>query len=824
MQIKAFIELANGFLKLREHEIILTFLCIVALSLSFLNPLWFSGAPEAESSVYAIIGKLWANDHIPYRDMIDVQGPGIFFINMLGFCIGGYKGIAFLESIFLLFGVISVDLALRKFKFSPLARFSSIVIVISLLALRYRYGNVAEDYTLYFAMIASYPLALLYKYNFNWFLAICVGALFGLTVSVGLTYAAYFFSWFIMLIVKYVCEKKYTALYKFIISILVPIFIIVGGFSLYFYQHGDGLLSKAVYYSLFVVGQNEFSFEDLLIGFVGLFRTGLWIILIGFFILVYRFRNTPETKINSLDRFYLILYIILGLFFAWIFNCRTADLNDNYDLLFLPFMFIPLAFLMQRYLHVKKDIHISFLAVVALIVFLSSESIVWGSFPIADTLKNVYKHILVNGLIAFSVCGILILVRKYARLYRHNHTFFLCLMIVISLLISIYSLIQSQRIGKPSSLDEENIGEIVSNTSEIDKIWVDGDRPEFYVWTDRMPVAPTLFSSKLNPGYDALQQVLNGITYFKPKYIVIDNKMLEEYANDSNKLRRYSLGHRAYYDYILKNYDLENDGLYILKTFKAQLKGENTQAQGSVNSASATTDENSNVNENQNTTINASTNTKDGQNEPNANKAPVNTNENKVVDDNKASNLTNETLNLEEKAQVKVENKANTTKEVKELGKDNALKEGTTTNNNTQENSSNDEKASVKEEVKVTAQEEAKVETKEEAKVESKDEPKIEATSSQTLNQVNKEANQAETTSNKLKVSEEGSIDANNDKSSLNDNEQNMAIDPTTELHPSNHNDMIESIESGNPKESDEKLETSNPEKKSSLKVEEITN
>ncbi len=823
MQIKAFIELANGFLKLREHEIILTFLCIVALSLSFLNPLWFSGAPEAESSVYAIIGKLWANDHIPYRDMIDVQGPGIFFINMLGFCIGGYKGIAFLESIFLLFGVISIDLALRKFKFSPLARFSSIVIVISLLALRYRYGNVAEDYTLYFAMIASYPLALLYKYNFNWFLAICVGALFGLTVSVGLTYAAYFFSWFIMLIVKYVCEKKYTALYKFIISILVPIFIIVGSFSLYFYQHGDGLLSKAVYYSLFVVGQNEFSFEDLLIGFVGLFRTGLWIILIGFFILVYRFRNTPETKINSLDRFYLILYIILGLFFAWIFNCRTADLNDNYDLLFLPFMFIPLAFLMQRYLHVKKDIHISFLAVVALIVFLSSESIVWGSFPIADTLKNVYKHILVNGLIAFSVCGILILVRKYARLYRHNHTFFLCLMIVISLLISIYSLIQSQRIGKPTENEDEIIGEIALNTSEIDKIWVDGDRPEFYVWTDRMPVAPTLFSSKLNPGYDALQQVLNGITYFKPKYIVIDNKMLEEYANDSNKLRRYSLGYRAYYDYILKNYDLENDGLYILKTFKAQLKGENTQAQGSSNPNSS----DGSIKVNSNGNVNTNTNIKDTQNEANvnngsnANNTQVNTNENKVVEDNKASNLTKETLNLEEKVEVKAEEKANT----KELGKDNALKEETTTN--TQVNSSNDEKASVKEEEKVAALEEAKVETKLENNLENKEA----VNSTQTLKEDNKAANQevnkVETTSNKLKVREEGSIDANNDKSSLSDNEQNMAIDQTTELHPSNHNDMIESIESGNPKESTNSLESSQEsttKKKSSLKVEEITN
>ena len=54
-----------------------------------------------------------------------------------------------------------------------------------------------------------------------------------------------------------------------------------------------------------------------------------------------------------------------------------------------------------------------------------------------------------------------------------------------------------------------------------------------------------------------------------------------------------------------------------------------------------------------------------------------------------------------------------------------------------------------------------------------------------------------------------------------------MAIDQTTELHPSNHNDMIESIESGNPKESTNSLESSQEsttKKKSSLKVEEITN
>ena len=75
--------------KIREHELILFALCIVGIIFSFLNPLWYGHAPGFDASVYALFGKMWAHGEIPYQDMIDIKGPGIYLINMVGYRLGG---------------------------------------------------------------------------------------------------------------------------------------------------------------------------------------------------------------------------------------------------------------------------------------------------------------------------------------------------------------------------------------------------------------------------------------------------------------------------------------------------------------------------------------------------------------------------------------------------------------------------------------------------------------------------------------------------------------------------------------------------------------
>ena len=54
------------------------------------NYLTYGGEASAGDSLqFQTIGKAWLDGAIPYRDALDHKGPLLFFINMLGFLLGG---------------------------------------------------------------------------------------------------------------------------------------------------------------------------------------------------------------------------------------------------------------------------------------------------------------------------------------------------------------------------------------------------------------------------------------------------------------------------------------------------------------------------------------------------------------------------------------------------------------------------------------------------------------------------------------------------------------------------------------------------------------
>lgn len=561
----------NNLLKAREHEVILISLCLVSIAFSFLNPLWYGQAPGFDASVFTVIGKMWANGEVLYRDMIDIKGPGIFFINMFGYRIGGYAGIAFIETLFLVFGVISLDLALRVFRFSPLSRFCSITVVLSLLGFRYYYGNMTEDYALYLAMMSSYPFAWLYYYRrFNWSIAMVPAILFALAVSIRLNNGAYFGAWYAMLFLFYRSNKNFKDALLLALSAFIGLFIVWGGFGLYFYIEGvKELVSDALYYSILIFFQNgSYGNEgfNIFAGLVGFFRTGLWIVVIGFTLLLNSKDNNLIINAKYNDKFWFLLYLTFGLVFTLIANSVSGHIYDHYDQLFLPFMFIPLAFLMHSYLHVKQDIHISFLTIVFLLVFLVSEHLIWTWNHHEWALFDVFIHVIVDSLCALAVCVILFVVRRQVGIYRHNHTAFLCLSIGIAFLLGFNAITLGHQNGKVwDSATAEKVHIIASETELNDKIWVEGDMPQYYIWTDRTAAAPYLFFSNVNPSYDVKQKVLNGIMYFHPKFIVIKTRLLDDFTNSKNKEQDFSRSEIAFYNYVFSNYTQPVKGLFKIK-------------------------------------------------------------------------------------------------------------------------------------------------------------------------------------------------------------------------------------------------------------------
>ncbi len=572
----------SNWLRINEHEVILVSLCVVALAFSLLNPLWYSQTPGFDGSVFALIGKMWANGEVLYRDMIDIKGPGIFFIDMVGYRIGGYPGIAFVEMLFLIFGVISVDLALRVFKFSPLSRFCSITIVLSLFGFRYYYGNMTEDYSLYAGMTASYPFALMFATRkFKWGMGIIVALLFGLVVSIRVNNSSYFCAWYAMLFMFYIANHRWKdSLYLFFTAVM-GLVVVLGLFAYHFYSIGGvELLNEAFFYSFLIFfqdgGYGSSGFSPL-VGLVGLFRTGLWAVVIGASLVLFRKDNNLIVDAKYNDRFWFLLYLFLGVVFTVIANSVSGHVYDHYDQLFLPFMFIPLAFMIHRYLHVIQDIHISFLAIFFLLTFLVTEHIIWPWSHYEWTLTTVFIHVGIDTLAGIVLCTILFFLRRKVGIYRHNHTFFLCLSITISFMLGIYAIVLGHTNGRPWDQATQDIVDIVKSETDVtDRIWVEGDQPQYYIWTDRMAAAPQLFFGNVNPGYDVKRKVLNGLAFFKPKYIIVSSRKLEKYREaEKNKVidTTYTYSEQLFYRYLFTNYDEIVPRLFGLKSKKSNSQG-----------------------------------------------------------------------------------------------------------------------------------------------------------------------------------------------------------------------------------------------------------
>ena len=80
-------------------------LCGMALLLGVQNPLLYGMTPAFDASLFATMGKMWADGDVLYRDMMDIKGPMIFLFGAIGYKLGGFPGIAVLEIVLLALGL-----------------------------------------------------------------------------------------------------------------------------------------------------------------------------------------------------------------------------------------------------------------------------------------------------------------------------------------------------------------------------------------------------------------------------------------------------------------------------------------------------------------------------------------------------------------------------------------------------------------------------------------------------------------------------------------------------------------------------------------------
>lgn len=122
------------------------------------SPVYKDWGDNTDSAIFNIIGKYWTQGCLPYRDLWDLKGPLIFFVNATGYWITSSRlGVYFLQIAFLTSTLIG---AYRIFRTHLSVKSSLVFTVVSLTSLSYTYsgGNLTEEYVLPLLMFSVYGI------------------------------------------------------------------------------------------------------------------------------------------------------------------------------------------------------------------------------------------------------------------------------------------------------------------------------------------------------------------------------------------------------------------------------------------------------------------------------------------------------------------------------------------------------------------------------------------------------------------------------------------------------------------------------------------
>ena len=237
---------------MKRYSIILLYFlaafCFVTLFCYTTSFLYSEYADTQDSYIFQVIGKYWAEGHIPYLDLWDMKGPFIFWINALGYLITGSKiGVFFIQVISLFISLVFIHQIFREY-FS--IKYALLFTLCSLAHLSYIYesGNLTEEYLLPFLSAAFYCIIKWVKniedtktVKHHPYGSILYGAVLGISLLSRLTNALSVSAAFLVILCVLLVKKEYRNFHVNILSFLLGFLLVVIPFLIYFYDH-DALL------------------------------------------------------------------------------------------------------------------------------------------------------------------------------------------------------------------------------------------------------------------------------------------------------------------------------------------------------------------------------------------------------------------------------------------------------------------------------------------------------------------------------------------------------------------------------------------------------
>ena len=184
-----------------------------------------------------LIGRGMCEGKLCYVDLFDHKGPVLFFIEALGWRIGGRTGIWLLECIAMIISVFAVEGICRELKAKPML---PVITSAAIMFFTFCHGNLTEDYSLPLIYISIYFSVKYYisgEEKHPPMYALLYGVAFGLIAFIRINNALIICILILCIAIDLIIKKQFKNLAANILAGLAGIIIVAAPICLYFYLH-----------------------------------------------------------------------------------------------------------------------------------------------------------------------------------------------------------------------------------------------------------------------------------------------------------------------------------------------------------------------------------------------------------------------------------------------------------------------------------------------------------------------------------------------------------------------------------------------------------
>lgn len=286
---------------------------LTALALDLANP--FFDKPARDGGFFLYAGQQIVDGKLPYRDVWDSKGPGIFYVNALGLLLGnGSRWGVWLVEFLCIFGMfwLLYDSLSKRWGIGA-ALFGSTLAGFGLRAVL-GYGNYTEEYALLFNAAGLVLFLSMVDVERNYWKYIWVGVFFGLSFTFRANNIGGFFAILGAIFLYYVFKRHYMETLRILLAALAGFALPLIVWTLYFAVMGSvgEMLYASIVFNFSYSAAKDREWLDIFGGFgkygmgwAGWFTLAAWF-LAGFRILV----SFVQRKVSVFETFLLIWFPI----------------------------------------------------------------------------------------------------------------------------------------------------------------------------------------------------------------------------------------------------------------------------------------------------------------------------------------------------------------------------------------------------------------------------------------------------------------------------------------------------------------------------------